>query len=73
MEIEKRGNRACASCALWIGNPIDRYPAFGVDDADLGQCRKRAPVVTGGMMSDVITVWPMTRVSDWCAEFEPKQ
>lgn len=35
-----------------------------------GHCKRRAPLVTGGMMSDVQTVWPYMGISDWCGEHE---
>jgi hypothetical protein len=38
--------------------------------SNTGNCRRRAPLVTGGMMSSVETVWPTTDIHDWCGEFE---
>jgi hypothetical protein len=37
-----------------------------------GQCRRRAPLVTGGMMSSVETVFPVTLPTEWCGEYEAK-
>lgn len=34
-------------------------------------CKRRAPVVTGGMMSNTMTIWPMIGMADWCGEYRP--
>lgn len=52
--------RSCASCRFWEG------------EAGEGICRRRAPVVTGGMMSNVETVWPRTTIMDWCGDGQPR-
>ncbi len=35
-------------------------------------CKRRAPVVTGGMMSRSETIWPMVSSADWCGEYVAK-
>lgn len=35
-----------------------------------GTCHRRAPIVTGGMMSSVETLWPALGPDNWCGEFE---
>ena len=32
-------------------------------------CKFSAPVATGGMMSDRVTMWPVVDLEDWCGEF----
>ena len=39
-------------------------------DDPSGDCHRRSPLVTGGMMSCVETVWPSVNLDDWCGEFE---
>ena len=34
-------------------------------------CKRRAPVVTGGMHCHTMTIWPMVSRSDWCGEHQP--
>ncbi len=36
-------------------------------------CRRNAPVVTGGMMSPTMTVWPWVGAHQWCGQHEPVQ
>ena len=35
-------------------------------------CKRRAPVVTGGLHCPTMTVWPMVTKDDWCGEHTPK-
>lgn len=35
-----------------------------------GDCHRRSPLVTGGMMSSVETAWPSVNLDDWCGDFE---
>ena len=48
----------CSVCRFWDG--------YG----ETGRCRRRSPLVTGGMMSAVETVWPIVSDHDWCGDFE---
>lgn len=61
--------QCCAVCR-WHGETTT-YPDAGMEDLAGLQCRRRAPLVTGGMMSKCATVWPIVKAEDWCAEFEP--
>lgn len=36
------------------------------------ECHRHAPIVTGGMMSNVETCWPHVKPDDWCGDFEHK-
>lgn len=60
--------RMCHNCK-WLG-------AEGFHDSEpvvVGRtCRRRAPLVTGGMMSATRTVWPVVALTDWCGDFEHK-
>lgn len=47
----------CLSCDHW--NPSGEGH---------GQCRRNAPIVTGGMHCPVSTEWPDTLPGDWCGE-----
>ena len=58
----KLGN--CIDCIFW-----DRESELS-DDEHLGLCRKQSPLVTGGMMSNVETVWPTVNSGDWCGDFD---
>ena len=53
----------CATCKFWMN-------LSGEGSGGTGQCRRRAPIVTGGMMSGVETVWPITGEAEWCGEHE---
>ena len=65
--------RKCETCVFRSERPYinaDRGAAeFG---AVMFGCRRRAPIVTGGMMSHTITAWPMVTNDDWCGEHKPK-
>ena len=52
---------ACRICRFWNDHKTGR-----------GECRRAPPIVTGGMMSHVETVWPTTSEDDWCGGFEAK-
>lgn len=60
----------CETCRFGVAvvftNPTDLHPSYV-------QCRRRSPLVTGGMMSTVETVWPKTALGDWCGEHKPKE
>jgi hypothetical protein len=62
----KDNKRACWLCRQWEPGPIPE----GEAGPSTGWCRKNAPLVTGGMMSAVETVWPITSPNDWCGQFE---
>ena len=34
-------------------------------------CKRRAPVVTGGLHCPTMTVWPMVMNTDFCGEHQP--
>lgn len=51
----------CASCTWWDKSD---------DEALDGKCRRRSPLDTGGMMSNVETVWPSTNRDDWCGDYQ---
>ena len=34
-------------------------------------CKRRAPIVTGGMHNPTNTAWPMVSKHDWCGEHTP--
>lgn len=37
------------------------------------ECHKRSPIVTGGMMSDIQTVWPEVSPEDYCGDFVERE
>lgn len=59
-ESEPEPEHACRNCkfAVMGNDPLHR------------DCRRRSPLVTGGMMSNVETVWPTVGPDDWCGDFE---
>lgn len=61
--------RKCENCEF-NGGPyeyIDRHPP------EMGlKCRRKAPTVTGGQMSALVTAWPLVAADDWCAEFRAR-
>lgn len=60
----------CEGCKFWRANY--RLPDTNLMDfLDHGACHRRAPLVTGGMMSPMSTIWPATHKHDWCGEFQP--
>lgn len=34
------------------------------------KCRRKPPVVTGGMMSSVQTIWPLVLDADFCGDWQ---
>ena len=50
----------CETCRWWKD---DRPEPWG------GMCRRNAPVC----LSEVGTVWPGTKATDWCGEHQPKE
>lgn len=60
-EPEPEPEHKCSNCKYWVR----------VDcDDPTGNCHRRAPLVTGGMMSSVETVWPSVNKDNWCGDFE---
>ncbi len=55
---------ACGYCIHWRKLLLNPEP--------VGECRRHAPLVTGGMMSPVETVFPSTPASEVCGDFEAK-
>lgn len=49
---------------------ICRFFVKDNDEKDSGDCRRHAPLVTGGMMSDKETVWPHVDRYDGCGDYE---
>ena len=39
------------------------------DPPEMAECHRNPPLVTGGMMSSVETVWPVVNPGDYCGEF----
>lgn len=54
----------CATCNFWHNLPDEG--AGGT-----GQCRRHAPIITGGMMSHPETAWPITGEADGCGDYAP--
>jgi hypothetical protein len=55
----------CSYCR-WVGPEKayeDNPDVFGLE------CRSRAPISTGGMMSPSRTVWPIVSHDEWCGDF----
>lgn len=59
----------CETCRYWNGMKAVEAEPYPVS----GQCRRRSPVATGGMMSPEKTIWPVTSISDWCGEHSPHE
>ena len=62
--LEGLADSYCAICRYW-----DESDEEALD----GKCRRHSPIVTGGMMSSVETVWPTTNRDDWCGEYRAHQ
>lgn len=61
----------CETCR-WRGDfykPADQDVTKG---GETYKCRRHAPVVTGGLHSQTMTVWPWVRKFDFCGEHSPK-
>lgn len=54
-------DNVCRNCNFRVEFPPNQ---------ELFECRRHAPIVTGGMMSSVETVWPNVKPLDWCGDFE---
>ena len=61
--------KSCAACRF--NGMVAAYP-YATDATPYGlECRRRAPVATGGTMSSHVAVWPIVKADDCCGEFEP--
>jgi len=62
--------KTCETCHWWV-NPADKT----IDPEAAAQCRRRAPrpraAYEGG--DNPPQIWPVTRKSDWCGEWESKK
>jgi hypothetical protein len=56
----------CAACRF-NGGPYEHPDS---PDRTGLRCAFNAPVVTGGMMAPVMTIWPLVQHADWCGEFQ---
>lgn len=61
----------CATCrwrsVLPYVNPDRGTAEFG---EAMYACKRRSPVVTGGMHCPTMTIWPTVARTDWCGEFQ---
>jgi hypothetical protein len=53
----------CEQCRFWMAAPTEAAP-------EQGECRRHAPLVTGGLHSEVTTEWPKTHCEDVCGDWE---
>lgn len=53
----------CETCR-WAIQALNFDPAM--------QCRRRPPLVTGGLHTPVETVWPHVAANDFCGEHQQK-
>ncbi|MBK8199186.1 MAG: hypothetical protein IPK75_12555 [Acidobacteria bacterium] len=62
--------KTCENCKFQggFGPPQDQDVTHFVEFV---RCRRRAPVITGGMMSATMTIWPQVHKNGWCGEYEP--
>ena len=63
----------CADCRFRSEEPhmnLDHRPAEYI--VPMFACKRRAPVVTGGMMSPPTTIWPTVTNDDWCGEHQER-
>lgn len=62
-ELVERVAERCDTCRFhWWHDPTTPYI-----------CRRNAPVASGGMMSDPVTMWPIIQPLDWCGEYAPNE
>jgi len=54
----------CSTCKFWKN--------AHTSPVDLSECRRHAPVATGGMHCEAFTIWPKAKAGDWCGDHEPK-
>lgn len=57
-------NDSCKTC--WFWKPIG---ASFNDGGDLGDCRRKSPVISGNDRGRNMPAWPQTFNSDWCGEY----
>lgn len=52
-----------------------KFHGYGRTSAEVHSncCRRHAPLITGGLHTDAMTVWPKISVDDWCGEYQPRQ
>ena len=60
-------DKTCASCRWWDAKVLD------TGDAPDGFCKRRSPVVTGGMYGPEYTTWPVVKVDDFCGEHTQRE
>lgn len=64
--------RTCESCRFWErGNATITRGKW--KDYAAGNCKRNAPIATGGLHGPEQTLWPQTSVNDWCGEYQPKE
>lgn len=55
MSDENKYEETCRDC---------RFRRFATNE-----CHRHAPIATGGMMSEVQTIWPVITQDNWCGDF----
>ena len=66
MNADEIARGTCETCRFWNGVKHVNEEPYPVK----GECRRCSPLVTGGMMSNIVTIWPETGLSDWCGEYQ---
>ena len=64
-------SETCETCRFRSDEPA-HFPDHENTDQVMWHCQRNAPVVTGGMMSHVTTVWPTVAGDYWCGEYRRK-
>lgn len=52
----------CKDCRFW--------QEWATTPIELSECRRHAPLATGGLHTPPETLWPRVKGHDWCGDFE---
>lgn len=62
----------CQTCLFWERG-LTTITSGKWRDFSAGDCKRHAPIVTGGLHGPEQTLWPRTAEEDWCGDHTPKQ
>lgn len=60
--------KICSNCH-WSSWPQVYKNEAEINNEAMYKCQRHAPVVTGGMMTNVSTIWPSVKFDDSCGDF----
>ena len=62
--------RICAHCRWMVSRDVT---VSSGEVVRVNQCRRNAPLVTGGLHTPIETAWPKVALNDWCGDFAEEE